>query len=253
MDWKTYVGEHALADFVPLEHEGARMLVRRGYEDAARLLVEYRTLPAVETLGGGREAHPVVVLPTGEKAVVRHYRRGGLVQRINQTRYFGGNRAFDELRATERARTGGVRTARILAAVERPRTVGYTARLATILIPGARDAAAWLHGAAADARLEMLRDAGRQLAAMHQAGVAHPDVHLRNLLVSDANGGVEVCLLDFDKARVHDGAVPRARRATDLRRLARSARKLKAEVGAEGWSALREGYGEGWPSGLELR
>ncbi|HEU4885997.1 MAG TPA: lipopolysaccharide kinase InaA family protein [Longimicrobium sp.] len=253
MDWKTYAGEHALADFIPLEHEGARMLVRRGYEDSARLLVEYKTLPAVEMLGGGREAHPVVVLPTGEKAVVRRYHRGGLVQRVNPSRYFGGNRAFDELRATERARTGGVRTARILAAVERPRTVGYTAMLATILIPGARDAAAWLGSASADGKLEMLREAGRQMAAMHQSGVAHPDVHLRNLLVADTDGGPEVWLLDFDKARVHDGPVPRARRATDLRRLARSARKLKSEVGAEGWGALREGYGESWPSGLALR
>ena len=227
--------------------------VRRGYEDSARRLVEYRTLPAVEMLGGGREAHPVVVLPTGEKAVVRRYHRGGLVQRINQTRYFGGNRAFDELRATERARTGGVRTARILAAVERPRTVGYTAMLATILIPGAREAAAWLGSAAGDAKLEMLREAGRQMVAMHQSGVAHPDVHLRNLLVADADGGPKVWLLDFDKARVHDGPVPRARRATDLRRLARSAHKLKADVDAEGWAALREGYGDGWPSGLTLR
>jgi 3-deoxy-D-manno-octulosonic acid kinase len=253
MDWKTYAGQHALADFVPLEHEGARMLVRRGYEDSARLLVEYKTLPAVETLGGGREAHPVVVLPTGEKAVVRRYHRGGLVQRLNPSRYFGGNRAFDELRATERARTGGVRTARILAAVERPRTVGYTAMLATILIPGARDAAAWLANGTGNGKLEMLREAGRQMAAMHEAGVAHPDVHLRNLLVADADGGPEVWLLDFDKARVHDGPVPRARRATDLRRLGRSARKLKADIGGEGWASLREGYGETWPSGLELR
>lgn len=253
MDWRNYAGQHALADFISLEHEGARMMVRRGYEDSARLLVEYKTLPAVETLGGGREAHPVVVLPTGEKAVVRRYHRGGLMQRINESRYFGGNRAFDELRATERARTGGVRTARILAAVERPRTVGYTAMLATILIPGARDAAAWMADAAADGKLEMLREAGRQMAAMHQAGVAHPDVHLRNLLVVDADAGPEVWLLDFDKARVHAGPVPRARRATDLRRLARSARKLKADVGADGWGALREGYGETWPSTLTLR
>ena len=67
MDWKTYAGEHALADFVPLEHEGARMLVRRGYEESARLLVEYKTLPAVETLGGGREA-----LGRARSAAARH-------------------------------------------------------------------------------------------------------------------------------------------------------------------------------------
>ena len=250
MDWKTYAGQHALADFVPLEHQGARMLVRQGYEDAARLLVERKNLPTVEMLGGGREAHPVVVLPTGEKAVVRRYHRGGVMQRVNRSRYFGGNRAFDELRATERARTGGVRTARIVAAIEHPRTVGYTAMLATLLIPGARDAALWL-GAETE-HDPMLRDAGHQLAAMHAAGVSHPDVNLRNLLVADRDGAPEVWLLDFDKARVYDGPLTRTRRAVDLRRLARSARKLRAGIRPEGWAALQEGYGDDWPSGLVL-
>lgn len=251
MNWKNYAGQHALADFVPLEHEGARMLVRRGYEDAARLLVERRALPAVEMLGGGRQAHPVVVLPTGEKTVVRRYHRGGLMQRVNASRYFGGNRAFDELRATERARAGGVRTARVLAAVERPRRVGYTAMLATLLIPGARDAAEWLAADSGDADA-MLRDAGRQIAAMHAAGVSHPDVHLRNLLVADADLAPEVWLLDFDKARVYGAPVAAARRAVDLRRLARSARKLRAGLGPDAWAALQEGYGDAWPVGLIL-
>ena len=251
MDWKTYAGQHALADFVPLEHEGARMLVRRGYEDSARLLVERKTLPAVEMLGGGRQAHPVVVLPTGEKAVVRRYHRGGLMQRFNQSRYFGGNRAFDELRATERARAGGVRTARILAAIEHPRTMGYTAMLATLLIPGARDAARWLGEEPADADA-MLRDAGRQLAAMHAAGVSHPDVNLRNLLVAGGPGAPEVWLLDFDRARVYAGPATRARRAADLRRLARSARKLRVPIAVDGWAAFQEGYGDDWPRGLVL-
>jgi 3-deoxy-D-manno-octulosonic acid kinase len=251
MDWRNYAGQHALADFIPLEHEGARMMVRRGYEDAARLLVERKTLPAVEMLGGGRQAHPVVVLPTGEKAVVRRYHRGGLVQRINATRYFGGNRAFDELRATERARAGGVRTARILAAVESPHRVGYTAMLATLLIPGATDAARWLAEHAHD-HDDVLRDVGRQVAAMHAAGVSHPDVHLRNLLVAEKDGAPEVWLLDFDKARVYPAPVTASRRAVDLRRLARSARKLRAGLGADAWGAVQEGYGDAWPVGLIL-
>ncbi len=60
-------------------------------------------------------------------------------------------------------------------------------------------------------------------------------------------------LLDFDKARVHPGPVPPARRAHDLRRIARSARKLRVNVGDEGWQALRDGYGADWPDGLVLR
>lgn len=255
MNWRTYVGRHALAEFEALEHEGARILVRRGYEDAARLLVERKSLHGAETLAGGREPHPVIVLPSGEKAVVRRYRRGGLVRHVNGSRYFGGNRAFDELRATERARAGGVRTARVLAAIERPRAMGYTAMLATLLIPGATDAAAWLAAQADDAaaRAAMLREAGRQLGRMHAAGVSHPDANLRNLLVADGEGGPEVWLLDFDRARVHDGPVPEARRALDVRRLARSARKLRAEVASAEWAALADGYGERWPDGLVLR
>ena len=252
MNWRNYAGQHALADFVPLEHEGARMLVRRGYEDAARMLAEQRPLDAQEMLTGGRQEHPVVVLPSGEKIVVRDYRRGGLVRRFNRDRYFGGNRALDELRATERARAGGVRTARVLAAIEHPRTVGYTALIATLLIPGATDAAEWLRGATPEARLPVLREAGHQLGTMHAAGVAHPDVNLRNLLVVEADGGPEVWLLDFDKAQVHAAEVPLARRRLDLRRIARSARKLGVGVDGDGWLALRDGYGDDWPRGLVL-
>ncbi|HEU0013120.1 MAG TPA: lipopolysaccharide kinase InaA family protein [Longimicrobium sp.] len=256
MDWRTYVGQHALADFEPLEHEGARMLVRRGYEESARLLVERPKLPQAEVfVGGGRQAHPVIVLPTGEKAVVKRYHRGGLMRRVNRELYFGGNRAFDELRATERARTAGVQAARVLAAIERPGTVGYRAMLVTLLIPGATDAAAWLHDAAAPDRALALREAGRQLAAMHAAGVSHPDVNLRNLLVASGGNGAapEVWILDFDKSRVHPGPVPVGRRVEDLRRIVRSARKLRTPIGDEGWRALREGYGDDWPPRLELR
>ncbi|HEX7242091.1 MAG TPA: lipopolysaccharide kinase InaA family protein, partial [Longimicrobiaceae bacterium] len=110
-------------------------------------------------------------------------------------------------------------------------------------VPDARDAAAWLAGAPADGRLATLREAGRQVGRMHAAGVAHPDLNLRNLLVR----GAEVYLLDFDRARVYPGPVPGCQRERDLLRLARSARKLRAPVGPDGWEALREGYGAGWP------
>ena len=62
----------------------------------------------------------------------------------------------------------------------------------------------------------------------------------------------EVWVLDFDKTRVHAGPVPVARRVADLRRLARSAGKLKMQMGEEGWSALEEGYGAEWPPRLLL-
>jgi 3-deoxy-D-manno-octulosonic acid kinase len=252
MNWKTYAGQHALAEFVGMEHEGARMLVRQGYQDAARLLVERQGDSAAGTVGGGRERHPVVVLPTGETAVVRGYRRGGVLRYLNRRVYFAGNRAFDELRATEHAREGGVHVPRVVAAIESPAVIGYRALLVTLLIPGARDAADWLGVAEGEARRAMLHETGDQLARMHAAGVSHPDVNLRNLLVTDGAGGAPVVhVLDFDRSRVVDGPLPAADRAAAIRRLRRSARKLRAAMAPADWAALRAGYGDAWPPGVE--
>ncbi|HET6233159.1 MAG TPA: lipopolysaccharide kinase InaA family protein [Longimicrobiaceae bacterium] len=363
MDWKPWLADPALAAFVPVEAGGARMLVRRGFEAHADVLGLSGEPASPERIRGGREAHPVVALPDGTRAVVRGYRRGGAVRHVNHATYFLGHRAFAELRATERARAGGVRVPVVLAAAERRAGLGYRATLATALIPASAEAARWLadvHDAAL--RTEMLREAGRQICRMHAAGVAHPDLNLRNLLVvspacssadattplaspsahlppstgmtgdarpsmnaaptdadaasevasddsrrairemrpandvsEEANGGGRglggppknfdvggaarldssvagdsgaerlgegdgkpgcssplVYLLDFDGARIYGGRVPRRRRAANLLRLARSARKLGAGIGADGWAALRAGYGASWPLDRDL-
>ncbi|HEX2189169.1 MAG TPA: lipopolysaccharide kinase InaA family protein [Longimicrobiaceae bacterium] len=249
MDPSRFAADPLLADYAPLAEGPARMLVRRGYEAHAALL-GLRGTPAADGgwAGGGREPHPVVVLPGGELAVVRAFRRGGAVRHLNRGRYFLGHRAWEELRAAEAARRGGVRTPLPLAATERRAALGYTAWLATLRVAEARDAAAWLGTAEPAQREAMLREAGTQVGRMHAAGVAHPDLNLRNLLVREAGDGApEVLLLDWDRARVHAGPVPGRRRARDLRRLARSVRKLGSPIDAEGWAAFREGYGAGWP------
>jgi 3-deoxy-D-manno-octulosonic acid kinase len=245
-------GEAPLADFVPMLDGRTRLLVRRGWEDAAEHLADPDSVSVDEELPGGREPHVVTTLPGGARVVVRRYRRGGVMRWVNRTHYFGGNRAFDELRATERARAGGVRVPVVVAAIERPgRVAGYRAWLATVFLPGARDLGAWLAAAGADEgrRRAVLAEAGRQVGLMHAAGVAHPDVNLRNLLVA---GDDEVYVIDFDKAHATADAVPRGRRERDLRRLARSARKLQASLAPADWAAFRDGYGDGWPPGLDL-
>lgn len=247
-----------LRDFVRLVRGRTRTWVRRGMEAHAGLLGPgAEDVEDVERIGGGRAAHPLVTLPDGTRALVRRYRRGGLVRHLNRATYFLGRRATDELRATERARAGGVRVPRVLAATERRGRIGYAAWLATEWVPASREAAAWLEDAGEEERRAMLREAGRQVGRMHAAGVAHPDLNLRNLLVSGGErteeGAPAVRLLDFDRARLFDGPVPPGRRAGDLRRLARSVRKLDAPVGAAGWAALSEGYGAGWPLPPDFR
>jgi tRNA A-37 threonylcarbamoyl transferase component Bud32 len=140
----------------------------------------------------------------------------------------------------------GVRVAEVVAAAEYRARPGYRAALATLWIPEARELAGWLAGGAPGSA-EVLREAGRQIARMHAAGIAHPDLNLRNLLVAEGPAGRAVHLIDFDRARAFPGAVPGPRRARDLRRLARSARKLRAPIGPAAWEAFREGYGAAWP------
>jgi len=247
-------GEAPLADFVPMLDGRTRLLVRRGWEDAAEHLADPDGVQVDEELAGGRVPCLVTTLPGGARIVIRRYRRGGVMRWVNRTHYFGGNRAFDELRATERARAGGVRAPVVVAAIERPgRLAGYRAWLATQLVPHAHDLAAWLHHSGADEvrRRAVLAEAGRQMGLMHATGVAHPDLNLRNLLVA-GDLGAEVYLIDFDRADVGVSAVPRGRRERDLRRLARSARKLEVIVSPGEWAAFRDGYGDAWPDGLDL-
>jgi len=247
MTRKSAAADATLGDFVPMQDGRTRLLVRRGWEDAAEHLSDPDQIPADEVVAGGRVPHAVMTLPSGARVVVRGYRRGGLMRLVNRQLYFGGNRAFDELRAAERARAGGVRTPLVVAAIERPaRVAGYRAWLATELVADGQDLAAWLAAGPDDERRgAVVRESARQIALMHAAGVAHPDLNLRNLLVV----GDEVYLLDFDKAAGSADPVPTASRERDLRRLARSARKLQASID---WAAFQEGYGDDWPPGVDL-
>lgn len=261
MHWQDYLRDPALSEFVARERGAARMLVLRGWEGEAERLGLRGDPPSAETVEGGRARHPVVTLADGGRAVVRRYRRGGAVRHLNRATYFGGHRAFDELRATERARGGGVRVPLVLAATERRTGLGYAAWLATRLIDGATESAAWLRGASGDERRAFFAEAGRQIAWMHAAGVAHPDLNLRNLLVvgagsptsaanpADASstddagrtgegGEPAVWVIDFDRARLFDGPVPPERRAADLARLGRSATKLGLPLGQADWAGL---------------
>lgn len=230
-----------------------RAWIRKGYEAWAPVLAGDGSVAAEAMAQGGRAAHPVIALPTGERVVVRRYRRGGAMRHLNRDLYFAGNRALEELVATERALAGGVRAPRVLAGAERREGAGYHAWLATAWIPGALDGAAWLAAATARERSAALADAGRQIARMHATGVGHPDLNLRNLLIRAPGTGAvdqevpEVYLIDFDRARLYPGPTPAGRRIRDLLRLERSARKLEAGITTAGWESLRSGYGAAWP------
>ncbi|KFN47681.1 3-deoxy-D-manno-octulosonic acid kinase [Arenimonas metalli] len=169
---------------------------------------------------GGRGAAWFVAGAFGE-AVLRHYRRGGLVARLSRETYLwrGADavRSFAEFRLLAAMHAEGLPVPAPLAAACWRRGLGYRAALLVQRIPSVRALAEWLGEAADAAPWEAI---GAMLARFHAAGIHHADLNAHNILV-DAAG--TPWLIDFDRGRRR---VPGAWRQANLRRLARSLEKI---------------------------
>ncbi|MCC7195500.1 MAG: hypothetical protein IT356_08105 [Gemmatimonadaceae bacterium] len=192
----------------------------------------------------GRTVAWATRLPSAGGIVVRHSRHGGLLRGITRDLFLAPSRAPRELRVALRLRAALVRT---------PDVIGYAtysapgpfcrADVVTAQIAGADLPAAWV-AAAKDrsARLGIARATGALLSSMHSAGVVHPDLNAKNILVARSGDEAEAWLLDVDRVRF---VRPGDRRAADmnLARLDRSLGKLRRmgaiDIDAESWEALQ--------------
>jgi len=226
----------------------ADWLIRAGLLDPERLLRERGSHR------GGRG--PVARIAGGPAGalVLKKYRRGGFAGRVLPDLFAGAGRMLADLRASERARAGGVATPAVLALVLiRREGPLLSAWLASEEIEGAEPLAIALARAAAQpGRIpgeglpsphpregapgeRMPRSRARALAelavvairSLHDAGIVHRDLNLGNLLVR----GEQISILDLDGAAILD-SVPAVRRFSNLSRLDRSYLKLFGEEGA---------------------
>lgn len=219
----------APAGYAALGRGRVRALVRSDLAGALApwLLATPFAVPGDSTpVAGGRGAAWRVTLPDGARAVLRCYRRGGLLARVVRETYVGVvARPFRELAVTAEARRRGVAAPEVLAARTEGR-LAYRGAIVTAEVPGVVTLLDALRAAADGGRRRALATAaGRVVAAMHRAGVFHADLNLTNLL-APASGAVEVTVLDFDRARLASGPLGRRARRNNLERLARSLRKL---------------------------
>lgn len=175
--------------------------------------------------------------------VLRHYRRGGLVGRVNRDRYLwtgrDRTRAFAEWRLLAKLTTLELPVPRPAAARYRRSGLCYTADLLTVRVPDIRSLADRLIAGTPDA--EFWRGIGRAIRRFHDAGACHADFNAYNLQV-DADDRLFV--LDFDRGRLR---APGPWQQKNLARLQRSLRKISAldsRIGfrQEHWQRLLEGY-----------
>lgn len=196
---------------------------------------------AGERSRGGRGQVWFIDGPFGA-AVLRHYRRGGMVGRLVHDHYLwtgeAATRSFREFRLLAELRARGLPVPAPLAAGYRREGGFYRADLISERIPRAQTLAERLPQVIADP--ECCAALGAALGRFHAQGVCHADLNAHNLML-DADG--RWWLIDFDRGRLR--APARAWQQRRLGRLQRSLRKLGADRlpgWAPAWQSLQQAH-----------
>jgi tRNA A-37 threonylcarbamoyl transferase component Bud32 len=166
-------------------------------------------------------------LPSPEgPVVVRETLKGGLLRVVRGRRFHGPWRPLRELVLHRRLKAVGVPVVEGVGCAILTGAFGWRGFLLTREVADATDLEAWLHGRGPDEARgrEVLREAGRAVRRLHDAGVAHADLHPKNLLVAE---GTRVLLLDLDKAREFEGVLEDGERLSNLVRLGRAIEKQR--------------------------
>jgi tRNA A-37 threonylcarbamoyl transferase component Bud32 len=180
-----------------------------------------------EQLRSGRAAVALVPFDNGRFAV-REYRHGGMFRAVVGGLFLSSKRPVGELEALEHARKAGVRVPEPLGAAWRKAGAAYRAYLFTRVVEDACDLVYYLGGIEPpppDLWRAVVRAAAAEIRKLHDAGVLHGDLHVKNLLVRVNEDTPEVFVIDFDKARVKQ-SLSAAERELNLLRLGRSVDKL---------------------------
>jgi hypothetical protein len=212
-----------------LEHE-------RLYEYAAR---QADAIPLV-----GRAPVFAVNLPGScGRVVVRHNMRGGWIAKISKDLFVLPTRGFRELIASLRLRASGVSTPEVVAYVSYPLNwVLRRSDVATREIPNGHDLSVVLAKVTDhDHRVMVLEAVVKLLRSLTQAGAHHPDLNLKNVLLTAGHGeGLDAHVLDVDRVRFSSPGSPLIAKA-NLDRLIRSLRKWRDRDGLP-YSAEDEEY-----------
>lgn len=170
----------------------------------------------------------------GQPAVLRYYRRGGMMAHISQDRYIWQGseqtRPYQEFKTMLQLSDAGLLVPRPLAAMAQRTGVFYRAALLTRELEH--------RGALYEVDTKSAwHSAGQAIAKLHATGVWHADLNVHNILIDHTD---RAWLIDFDRAQV--GVTDRAKLRSNLGRLLRSVRKVCPELAPDLWPVLLDGY-----------
>jgi len=177
--------------------------------------------------------------------LVRPYRKGGLLRHVRGRLFRGSWRPLSELVLHRQLAAAGVPVAEAVGCVVQRRLSGWRGFLLTREEEGACDLEAWLYAGPQRGKFApagVLQRAGRAVRRLHDAGVSHPDLHPKNLLLLRSG---DVLLIDLDRAPLSPGPLPEPQRLANLARLGRAIEKHRLRglrVGRRQVLRFLEGY-----------
>jgi hypothetical protein len=259
----------APSGYTRFEEGDALLVVKAEYADAVRRIFSplYQAFARIgQRRFTARGRSGIVTFPLGQgfpPMVVRRYVHGGFFANIGRDLHWNPERGLQELRVALAAHAAEIKTAEPLGILAQ-KAWGPFWRMAflSVEISNSEDMihyccrlAEYPAETAAREKRGVLTEAAGQIRRMHDRGIHHADLHLKNLLLRRLEVGTpEVFVIDFDKATLGP-ELDANQRLNNLKRLARSARKVRvaAEV-LTAWDRLRflRAYLKGHPQSRQL-
>jgi lipopolysaccharide kinase (Kdo/WaaP) family protein len=196
----------------------------------ARSLYDYAAShPGRRELRGRGIAYAVPLPDDETRVVVRHSRHGGLLAPVTGDRFLPPTRAPHELRTALRLAEAQVPTPEVIAYATYPAGAMFRrSDVATREVVGGTDLGDVLASADRVARSAALGATAELLRALERAGARHPDLNVTNVLIVAADGlPARALVLDVDRVVFGERGDARIG-AANVRRLLRSARKLRS-------------------------
>lgn len=205
-----------LDDYVKITAKGHKALVRGDCPDAvAAALIDGAGCVPAGDCGRGT----VLRFPCGGRwGIVRKYQRGGMMRHFVRESYLLHNRPLRELRLHDHVWRLGLPVPEPLGAAWQWRGPFVRGAFATVEIP-APNLLDYLQ-TQPEQGIDAMRRCGELFRGMHDLGVWHADLQVRNVLVGESG----LYLIDLDNARLIPG-MRRVQRARNLFRFRRSLEK----------------------------
>ena len=197
--------------------------------DSATLYDYARRHPRARSMTGRAIAYAAPLPDATTHVVVRHSHHGGWLAPLTGDRFLRPGRAPHELRTALRLTSAGVRTPQLVAYATYPGgPLLVRSDVMTREVPRSRDLAVALVGLPdPTSKREMLEATAALLASLTAAGARHPDLNLKNVLISATDDDRRVAyVLDVDRIAFGSPGAPSIGRA-NLSRLSHSARKWR--------------------------